>query len=282
MNYRHHYHAGNFADVLKHTVLIALIQELLKKPTPFCYLDTHAGAGTYDLYADIAEKNKEYSTGISKIIDQEQMPKLIRQYLHCIRHINNDLAHSRFSSLRYYPGSPLIARYFLRPYDRLIACDLQPQEYQLLKQALANDKRCAVHHLDGYLSLKAMLPPREKRALILIDPPYENHDEFQRLLQALPIALQRFATGIYAIWYPLKERVVVERFLSTIKGKINKLCLNIELSIYNDLPNHLNGCGMLIINPPWKFNQVVQTFLPYLWDVLNVGKQGAFKVHLLK
>lgn len=282
MNYRHSYHAGNFADVIKHIILITLIDALTRKDTPFCYIDTHAGSGYYDLFSESTAKSKEYEGGIEKIIQRDNPPLLIKQYLDCIHHINNQLTHAKFASLRYYPGSPMIARHFIRAHDRIIACELQPQEYQLLKNTFSGDKQIAVHHMDGFLGLKAFLPPHERRGLVLIDPPYENPDEFTRIAHTLPIALKRWETGIYAIWYPIKEKRAVERFYKTLTSLIKKEILSIELTIYPDIPQHLNGCGLVVINPPWQFHEKIKTLLPWIWKTLTINGQGQYSASLLK
>jgi 23S rRNA (adenine2030-N6)-methyltransferase len=276
MNYRHSYHAGSYTDVVKHVILTTLMTYISRKDSPLCYIDTHAGIGYYDLFSYAANKTKEYEGGIEKIIQQENPPALIKRYLDCVHKINNQLTGSAFASLRYYPGSPMIARYLARPHDRIIACELQPQDYQSLRSAFAGDKLVAVHHMDGFLSLKALLPPPERRGLVLIDPPYENPDEFTRIAHSLPIALKRWSSGIYAIWYPIKEVGAVKRFYRTLKDTLSVPILSIELTIYPDLPNHLNGCGMAIINPPWLFEEGINEILPWLWNALTINQQGLF------
>jgi len=282
MNYRHSYHAGSFTDVIKHIILTTLITSISRKDTPFCYIDTHAGTGYYDLFSDYAKKTKEYEGGIEKVIQQENPPPLVKRYLDCVHKINNQLTESTFASLRYYPGSPMIARYLMGPHDRIITCELQLQEYQTLRATFAGDKQVAVHHADGFLGLKAFLPPRERRSLVLIDPPYENLDEFSRIAYSLPAALKRFSTGVYAIWYPIKEKNQVDRFYRTIEEKISYPVLAIELTIYPDLPQHLNGCGMIVVNPPWQFDQSINEILPWLWKTLTINAQGAYCAYLLK
>lgn len=282
MNYRHTYHAGNFADVIKHTILISLITSLTKKESPICVIDTHAGTGYYDLFSEWAAKNKEYMGGIEKIIQQDNPPGIIKLYLDCVHKINRQLSQSQYSSIRYYPGSPMIARYLARPHDRVIACELQVDEYKSLREAFAGDKQVAVHHLDGFLGLKAFLPPHEKRGIILIDPPYENPDEFGHLARVLPSTLKRFESGVYAIWYPIKDKNQTDHFYRAIKENINAPVLAIELTIYPDLPNHLNGCGMVIINPPWQFDQTINHLLPWLWKSLTINDQGYYRAYPLK
>ena len=282
MNYRHSYHAGNFADVVKHITLVALITAIERKETPFCYIDTHAGIGYYDLLSTFAEKNKEYTGGIEKVIQQDKAPALVERYLDCVHRINNQLTASKYAALRYYPGSPMIARYLARPHDRIVACELQLQEYQTLKTTFSGDKQVAIHHADGFLGLKAFLPPVERRGMVLIDPPYENPDEFTRIVHSLPIALKRWESGIYAIWYPIKERAAVERFYRSIKQTIQQPVFAIELTICPDLPNHLNGCGMVVVNPPWQFDQSVQELVPWLWKTLTINGQGAYRAYSLK
>ncbi|TAK79083.1 MAG: 23S rRNA (adenine(2030)-N(6))-methyltransferase RlmJ, partial [Gammaproteobacteria bacterium] len=282
MNYRHVYHAGNFMDVVKHVTLIALISSLFRKETPFCYIDTHAGTGYYDLLSASATKTKEYVGGIEKIIHAEHVPALVQRYLECVHHINNRLSSANYAALHYYPGSPMIARHFARPHDRIIACELQPEDCRELKNTFAGDTQVAIHHLDGFLGLKAFLPPHERRGLVLIDPPYEDPDEFSRIAKSLPIALKRWETGIYGIWYPIKEKRQVERFYRSIRQTLSQPILIIELTIYPDLPSHLNGCGMAIINPPWQFEQTMQPVLSWLWKTLAIDQQGGYKAYLLK
>ena len=282
MNYRHAYHAGNFADVIKHVILTALLTAMSQKKTPFCYIDTHAGPGCYDLFSALSSKTKEYEGGIEKIMRQDNPPPLVKPYLSAVHTINNQLTHSRFSSLRYYPGSPLIAQSLLRPTDRLVACELHPEEYRQLRSLFLNNKLAAVHHMDGFLGLKAFLPPAERRGVILIDPPYEDPDEFTRLARTLPLALKRFETGIYAIWYPLKEKASVQRFYQSLSQHVLPSILAIELTLFPDLPHHLNGCGLAVINPPWQFEQSLNDVLPWLWNALTINHQGGFKAFLLK
>lgn len=281
MNYKHAYHAGNFADIVKQVTLLALITTLQKKPTPFCYIDTHAGRGYYDLFSEYASKNKEYQNGIEKIIQQENPPPLIKRYLQCVHQINNQFTHARYASLRYFPGTPMLARSFARPHDRIIACELHPEEYQALKTTFSGDKLVAVHHMDGYLGLKAFIPPPENRGLVLIDPPYEDVDEFNHLARTLPQAVKKWPHGVYAIWCPIKTHDHLTRFYQTLKSSIQQPIFIMELTIFPDLPNHLNGCAMTIINPPWQFDEQIKTELPWLWNALSINHQGEYRSELL-
>jgi 23S rRNA (adenine2030-N6)-methyltransferase len=263
MNYRHSFHAGNFADAFKHIILIALIKSLQRKDTPFCYLDTHAGIGLYDLLTESTQKSKEYENGISKILTAENCPPLITEYISCIQQFNPN-------QLQFYPGSPEIVKYFLRPQDRMVLCELHPEDYQTLKKRYPHHKQIAIHHQDGYLGLKAFLPPKEKRGLILIDPPYEQTNEFSQLFSSLLSALKRFENGVYAIWYPIKNREAIARFYRELKEKISRPLLISELTIYpDDISSRLNGCGMIIVNPPFQLDIQLNEIIPWLRKTLD-------------
>jgi 23S rRNA (adenine2030-N6)-methyltransferase len=273
MNYRHIFHAGNFADVFKHIILIAIVKSLLKKDTPFCYLDTHSGIGRYDLLSDSAQKTKEFEDGIGKVFSRTNAPSLIQEYVQCIKNMNQQ------DSLQFYPGSPCLVRSFLRPADRMILSELHPDDYRQLKHLFAGDKQVAIHHQDGYQSMKAFLPPKEKRGLVLIDPAYEKSDELSSLPKQLASILQQWETGIYAVWYPIKNRAAVERFHANLKQKISRPLLTAELSIYpEDVPLELSGCGMAIINPPWQLDKELETLLPWLLKVLSKDPAGKYKI----
>lgn len=275
MNYSHSYHAGNFADVFKHIILLSIVKALLRKENAFCFLDTHAGPGYYDLFAEEAKKTKEYEAGIGKLFHAKNPPDLIRQYINIVQRTNNRLTKSLISSLRYYPGSPGIVHYFLRSQDRMILTELHPKEYQTLKNNFTNDKHGSIHLMDGYQGLKAFLPPKERRGLVFIDAPFERPNEFSYILASLPMALKRFATGIYAIWYPIKDRPPIERFYRSLRELSQLPILIAELSIYpENSPLHFNGNGIAIINPPWQLDKQIQAYLPWLWKTLSIQGQG--------
>lgn len=277
MNYQHSYHAGNFADVFKHIVLVALIQSLLRKETAFCYLDTHAGVSQHDLLAENAQKTQEFTLGIEKIFTAEQPPALIQQYLACVKKLNPT------HELRFYPGSSSFVHSFLRPQDRMILGELHPDNARLLKQFFTSDKRVAVHQQDGYQSLKAFLPPKERRGLVLIDPPYEKPDELLSLPAKIATEIKRWETGIYAIWYPIKTRELLKPFYRAWQTHITRPMLVTELCVYpDDHAGRLNGSGMLIINPPWQLDQQLETVLGWVWKRLSIQGQGEIQIyHLL-
>jgi 23S rRNA (adenine2030-N6)-methyltransferase len=273
MNYRHIYHAGNFADVFKHVVLTALVKSFLHKESAFCYLDTHAGIGRYNLLSSESEKKREYYAGINKIIRQQNAPALIQDYLQCVNTTKGGAKEF------YYPGSPLIARHFLRSQDRMVLAELHSDDFKTLKNYYQRDKQVTTHCQDGYQALKAYLPPQERRGLVLIDPPYENVNEFDQLLKTIPDAVKRFETGVFAIWYPIKNRRQEDRFINALQTKISRPLLFTEMSIYpENTLQHLNGSGMAIINPPWKLEQELKETIPWLWNHLSIENQGSYRI----
>lgn len=276
MNYRHTYHAGSFADVFKHVVLTLLIKHLLQKEKGFCYLETHAGCGCYNLFSEASQRTKEYRSGIQSLWSENlKLPAEITDYLAIVKNLNPD------NQLKYYPGSPLIARQFLRPQDRMVLAELHPEEAEQLKHNFARDKQVAVHVIDGYQALKAFIPPKENRGLVLIDPPYEKPDETGQALDALKTALKHWANGTYAVWYPIKDRQQANKFLNKLHELANKEMLVTELSIYHeDSPMSLNGSGMAIINPPWQLDEQLKSLLPELWRLLSPNGLGKWVCRL--
>ncbi len=271
MNYRHAYHAGNFADVVKHAVLALLLGHLRKKPTPFCVIDTHAGIGCYDLTAEAAAKTGEFQHGIGRLLETGPLPALLDDYLAAVKAVNPG-----WPELRFYPGSPWISRSQLRPTDRLTLVELHPEDATALKREFAGDRQVSVRAEDGYQALKALLPPKERRGLVLIDPPFEADDEFQRMAKGLGHALQRWPTGLYGLWYPIKGRAPVQRFLGEL-ATMGRPCLAAELHLFpDDRPDRLNGCGMVLLNPPWKLDVALAALLPVLGQ--RLGAKGPTQV----
>ena len=271
LSYRHSYHAGNHADVLKHIVLTLCINALKEKEKPFLYLDTHSGAGRYLLKSEHSEKTGEYLSGINLLWQQSNIPELLNTYLSVIKRYNP------FSELKYYPGSPLIAKQLLRQQDKLNLTELHPTDYPLLRQEFSKDKRAKVLREDGFAQLKSKLPHEFRRGIILIDPSYEIKDDYKIIPKALFEAYKRFATGVYLIWYPVVSRTQTQKMIdSIIKLGIRRIS-QFELAIKPD--NNQKGMtasGMLVINPPWKLHEQMQTILPWLKNTLDVEKTGSF------
>ena len=271
LSYRHSYHAGNHADVLKHIVLTLCINALKEKEKPFLYLDTHSGAGRYLLKSEHSEKTGEYISGINLLWQQPNIPELLNTYLSVIKRYNP------FSELKYYPGSPLIAKQLLRQQDKLNLTELHPTDYPLLRQEFSKDKRAKVLREDGFAQLKSKLPHEFRRGIILIDPSYEIKDDYQIIPKALFEAYKRFATGVYLIWYPVVSRTQTQKMIdSIIKLGIRRIS-QFELAIKPD--NNQKGMtasGILVINPPWKLHEQMQTILPWLKNTLDVEKTGSF------
>ncbi|MGE0114671.1 MAG: 23S rRNA (adenine(2030)-N(6))-methyltransferase RlmJ [Steroidobacteraceae bacterium] len=259
MNYRHSFHAGNFADVHKHVTLLTVLDYLLQKPKPLCYLDTHAGRGEYDLRSDDAERGHEWQNGIGRIFQMQFNAPPLKRYLEVIHK-----AQQGAGSLHCYPGSPLIATHVLRDVDRRVFIEKQAEEClalrKLLRQPQHHISNTTVDDSDGYRALNTYLPPREKRGLVLIDPPFEEADEFKQLEQALLFAAERWPTGVYCLWYPLKAGGLVNPFYAALKRSGLRKLLLAELSVRPaDTPLGLNGSGMLIMNPPWQLDVALRT-----------------------
>lgn len=272
MNYRHAYHAGHFADVFKHIVLVTVVQALQKKDKPLCYLDTHAGIGLYNLTGAEAQKTKEYQTGIGQIIDNtSKKPSEIEAYLNTVRALNTD------GKLACYPGSPSVVQAMLRPADKMILTELHPTDFKALKTVFKGDKQVATHHLDGYQGLKAFLPPNPRRGLVLIDPPYESTAEFETILKNLRMALDRWKEGVYLIWYPVKSRPEINYFEHQLDRKIREPYIITEFNLFpDDSPFLLNGSGMVIINPPWQLADKLKPILSWLAQTLDKDNKGNY------
>ncbi|MBS0568973.1 MAG: 23S rRNA (adenine(2030)-N(6))-methyltransferase RlmJ [Proteobacteria bacterium] len=280
MNYRHAFHAGNFADVFKHAILAGLIESLKSKQTPFRYFDTHAGAGRYDLRGDEARKTREHEAGVQRLLDAARLPAALHIYLNLVRALNSG---SNAHDVAIYPGSPLLASLLMRDVDSATLCEVQAEETAALKKLFAGDARIGVHQRDGYAALDAMLPPPERRGLVLIDPPFEAQEaEFDAIEAALARALARWPTGMYAIWYPIKLRQQRASFLRWFaRHKVPKvLCAELLLHPDNSALR-LNGCGMVIVNPPWKFDRQLAELLPALREHLAQGRFGQQRVEWL-
>jgi 23S rRNA (adenine2030-N6)-methyltransferase len=284
MNYRHAYHAGNFADVVKHLALALVIDHLKRKPAPFRIVDTHAGSGCYGLRSEWAAKTREWEAGIGRLLGADAAPlpppvaARMAPYLDAVRAENDG------ADLRVYPGSPLIARRLMREQDALVLNELHPEEHGRLRMALAGDRRVKVLALDGWLALKAQLPPKERRGLVLIDPPFEQEGELQRMADGLADGMRRFATGVYLAWYPIKDPQPLAklcRAAATLAGEgaaaTTDKALRIELTLRRPVdPERLNGCGLLVINPPHTLARDLIVILPELTRRLSDGAGANF------
>lgn len=284
MNYRHAFHAGNFADVLKHAVLTLVLAHQTRKPKPLRVVDTHAGVGLYDLSSPEAARTSEWRTGIGRLLgpDAASIPEgpahLLGPYLSAVRAVNAP------DSLARYPGSPLIALACLRDEDRLVAAELHPNDAASLKASLAADKRAKVLAMDGWQMIRAVLPPKERRGLVLIDPPYEEAGEMQRAIEGLADGLVRFHTGTFMLWLPVKDRRAAARF----KERILKLELPPEKQLWIELSTEavetslrLVGCALLILNPPFGLADQLKALLPFLSERLATGPGAAYAVEFI-
>lgn len=263
MNYRHIYHAGNFADVLKHAVLALVIEHLKLKETPFRIIDTHAGTGLYDLSSEAAQKTGEWRDGIGRILEAARTPEIdaiLAPYLDVVLSEKDDS-----ERVTRYPGSPLIARRLLRPFDRLVVNEAHPDDAETLSDLFARDRQTKVLTMDGWTALKAVMPPKERRGLLLIDPPFEAPGEFKRMLDGLVEAHRRFANGTVILWYPIKDVRAVEGFKREAAALAIPKLLVAEL--YVDTPRAegpLAGTGLVILNPPFTLAGKLELLLPFL------------------
>jgi 23S rRNA (adenine2030-N6)-methyltransferase len=271
MNYRHAFHAGSFADVLKHVVLARILVHLRAKPAAFRVIDTHAGAGRYDLTGPEASRGGEWRDGIGRLLGAaigEEARALLAPYLDAVAGCNSA------SGLMTYPGSPALVRALLRPQDRLIACELEPVAAAALARYLARDARCKAVAIDGWTALNAYVPPKERRGLVLVDPPFEETSEFGRLAQGLETAHRKWPGGTYLLWYPIKERDAPDALARRLRrGGMAKI-LRVELSV--PVPRgsaRLGACGLIVVNPPWMLAGELEILLPELAAAL-AGERG--------
>ena len=274
MNYRHAYHAGNFADVLKHASLVAVLLHLRKKETPFAVIDCHGGRGLYDLSSIEAKKTGEADAAIGRLLKSDAVPGVLQPYLDLVRGFQPAS----------YPGSPLISARLLRASDRLIAIEKQPDEYAALTTALSNDRRVRLIHGDYVTELPKLVPPPQRRGVILIDPPYEKDGEFAEATQALITAHRRFATGIYLFWYPAKEKPAVEASAGELLNAGIGALLRVELDVGRPAgaeKERMSATGLLIVNPPFGFAEAIREAMPFLRESLAQGAGATDRIDVL-
>ena len=296
MNYRHAFHAGNFADVIKHATLARILVHLVGKPASFRVIDTHAGAGLYDLGGEEASRSGEWHDGIERLLAAPLAPAvhaLLKPYLDVVAALNNTppfvpaqagarveraspegtieraSAQAQYA-LTTYPGSPALTRAFLRAQDRLVACELEPKAFAALAHNLARDRRIKTVAIDGWVALNAYVPPPERRGLVVIDPPYEEAEDFTRLAQSLELAHRKWASGIYLLWYPIKGRQEPDALARSLKRSGIARVLRAELAVgATSAQGPLGGCGLIIINPPWTLADELSVLLPALAKALS-------------
>ncbi|MVA35139.1 23S rRNA (adenine(2030)-N(6))-methyltransferase RlmJ [Agrobacterium vitis] len=280
MNYRHIYHAGNFADVLKHAVLARLVIYLQQKDKAFRVLDTHAGIGLYDLSSDESQKTGEWLGGIGKLLEAELTPaaaQVLQPYLDVVRALNPD------GGLTRYPGSPKLARDLFRPQDRLSAMELHPDDCRTLSRLFEGDYQSRITELDGWLALGAHLPPKEKRGIVLVDPPFELDGEYERLVDGLARAYRRFSAGVYCLWYPIKKGAPIAAFHEALKetGIPKMLCAELSVKSDRDLTG-LSGSGLIVVNPPFTLKDELHALLPELKRVLAQDRYASQRCFWLR
>lgn len=279
MNYRHAFHAGSFADVFKHAVLCRILHYLRGKPAAFRVIDTHAGAGLYDLTSSEASRGGEWRDGIKRLLATQlaaPLAALLAPFLEVVGALNER------DRLTTYPGSPALARAWLRPQDRLIACELEPKACVTLAGHLRGDTRIKTIEIDGWAALTAYLPPPERRGLVLVDPPFEDDGDFHRLSHGLALAHRKWATGVYALWYPIKDRGEPDALAKRLRRLDPAKILRAELNVapLSD-PARLNGCGLILVNPPWTLENELSVLLPGLAGILGRDGKGGFRLDWL-
>lgn len=273
LSYRHAFHAGNHADVLKHTIELMLLRYLNLKDKPWWYVDSHAGAGCYSLDEGYATKNAEFEGGIARLWNRDDLPAPLADYVTLVKSLNQD------GELRLYPGSPLIALKAMRPDDRLRLFELHPSDCKLLQENFADTgKRAAIQKSDGFGGLKSVLPPPPRRALVLIDPPFEDKSDYQTVISALQDALRRFSTGTYAIWYPHLQRREIGDLTANLKKLPVKSWLHAGLNIQTPSADGfgMHGSSMFILNPPWTLKQDLESMMPFLLQALKQDEGAKF------
>lgn len=285
MNYRHVYHAGNFADVLKHVVLALVLEHLKVKETPFRVIDTHAGVGMYALNHGPADRTGEWRNGIGRIFGAAAAPlpsaaaEVLAPYLDVIATENEAAGPGQVTR---YPGSPLIARRLMRRGDQLVVNELHPDDRARLADLFARDGQVKVLGLDGWIALKSLLPPKERRGVVLIDPPFEEPGELIRITEGLAEAVRRFETGTYLLWYPIKDPKLVARFHRAIADTCPRASLVVELMLRTPRhPDKLNGCGLVVVNPPWQLEEKLAAVLPLLAERLGQGEGAGYRLEML-
>lgn len=276
LSYRHAYHAGNFADVLKHSLLIHTLSYMIQKEKPLRIIDTHAGAGAYKFGNSQPLKNREFDNGIGKLWNKMDLPPLLQNYIDTVKRYNSN------EHLQNYPGSPLLMRDSLRPYDRLFLHELHSTDWRLLTEAIGKDKKVTITEDDGFAGMQSLLPPPDRRGLIFIDPSYEIKSDYQEVVKQVVNAHKRFSTGTFVIWYPVVLRQRIDEMERAFKKSGIKNIQLFELGIAEDNPEYgMNSSGLFVINPPWTLWSAMEQALPYLADTLGEHEKGFYRLEQL-
>ena len=280
LSYRHAFHAGNHADVLKHFVLMQTLAYYTQKDKPFWYIDTHAGAGMYSLNTGYAAQNEEYETGISKLWQTDDLPSGLANYVGYIKSLNQP-SNPKTAKLNLYPGSPICAKTLMRENDKMRLFELHPSDFEILRENFRGEQQqVKIDMSNGFAGIKAILPPPTRRAVVLIDPPYEEKQDYNRVVEMLQESLQRFATGTYIIWYPLLQRTEPEQMIDKLKALNLKDWMNVSLTIQTPAIDGFGmyGSGLFIVNPPWTLPKTLETVLPYLSEKLGVDAGATYQI----
>ena len=280
LSYRHAFHAGNHADVLKHFVLMQTLAYYTQKDKPYWYIDTHAGAGMYALNTGYAAQNEEYETGISKLWQADDLPSELANYVGYVKSLNQP-SNPKTAKLKLYPGSPICAKTFMRKNDKMRLFELHPSDFEILRENFRGDQQqVKIDMNNGFAGIKAILPPPIRRAVVLIDPPYEEKQDYNRVVEMLQESLQRFATGTYIIWYPLLQRTEPEQMIDKLKALNLKDWMNVSLTIQTPAIDGFGmyGSGLFIVNPPWTLPKTLETVLPYLCEKLGVDAGATYQI----
>lgn len=275
LSYRHAFHAGNHADILKHYVLSLVLDYFNKKDKPYCVVDTHAGAGMYALNSDFSQKNKEFETGISRLLSTQAPTESLANFFAMVQSFNAP------KELMLYPGSPKVSEYFLRPKDQLRLFELHPNDHAILEKNFTNkSKQTKVEKKDGFVGIKACLPPTSKRGLVIIDPPYEDKQDYQHVVNAIQDGLKRFQTGTYIVWYPLLQKPEPQNMVSALRKLQENNWLNVTLKVTKPSEDGFGmfGSGIYIINPPWNLPKILDESLPFLTKLLGQDESASHQL----
>jgi 23S rRNA (adenine2030-N6)-methyltransferase len=276
LSYRHAFHAGNHADILKHYTFSLVLDYFNQKDKPYCVIDTHAGTGMYSLNNDFSQKNLEFESGVSHLYSAQNLPYTITKFVDIVRSFNQN------KELSLYPGSPKIAEYFLRAKDQLRLFELHPSDYQVLLDNFnhGKNKQTKIEKKDGFVGLRACLPPATKRGVVIMDPPYEDKQDYQHVVNAIQDSLKRFHTGTYIVWYPLLQKPEPQQMINALRALQENNWLNVTLKVATPSEDGFGmfGSGLYIINPPWNLPKAMNESLPFLTHLLGQDESASHQL----